>query len=82
MDAYKSFKWFRKSAKQGHAIAQRNLGNSYYFGIGVPEDKDEAAKWLRKAAHQDDKPAKIMLKGLLYSSVFGAFLLKSLPFFF
>ena len=40
--------WWRKAAEQGHAKARQNLGTAYERGEGVPMDKEEAAKWLKK----------------------------------
>jgi hypothetical protein len=57
----KAAKLFRKSAEQGHASAQFNLGVMYETGQGVPEDKAEATKWIRKAAEQGDEDAKAWL---------------------
>jgi len=39
-------------AEQGDASAQKNLGDMYRFGQGVPWDNIEAVKWFRKAADQ------------------------------
>ena len=57
----KAAKLFHKSAEQGHASAQFNLGVMYETGQGVPEDKAEATKWIRKAAEQGDEDAKAWL---------------------
>lgn len=51
-------KWYRKSAEQGNAVAQYNLGNCYYDGNGVPQSYEGAVKWLRKAAEQGVADAK------------------------
>lgn len=58
-------KWYRKAAEQGHAGAQRVLGDCYYSGDGVTQDYKEAVKWLSKAAEQGDKKAQEFLKDLL-----------------
>ena len=47
-------KWYRKSADQGYAQAENNLGILYYYGQGVAKDYTEAAKWYRKAAEGKD----------------------------
>lgn len=39
-------------ASQGDAEAQFRLGSLYYQGLGVRQDYQEAASWLRKAAEQ------------------------------
>ncbi|GHT39463.1 hypothetical protein AGMMS49965_05530 [Bacteroidia bacterium] len=46
-------KWYYKSATQGNAEAQYNLGLLYEFGGGgVKKSKREAKKWYKKAAEQ------------------------------
>ncbi len=45
--------WFRKSADQGNAQAQRNLGSMYEYGRGVPKSETEAVNWYRKSADQE-----------------------------
>lgn len=42
----------RAKAMRGQAKAQFDLGVSYRFGQGVPQDDAEAVKWYRKAAQQ------------------------------
>ena len=54
-------KWYRKAAEQGHAEAQNNLGECYYYGNGVEKNYKEAAKWYRKAAEQGDAYAQCNL---------------------
>lgn len=44
------------------AAAQYNLGINYYEGTGVSQNKEEAKKWLRKAANQGYENAKQYLK--------------------
>jgi TPR repeat protein len=44
--------WFRKSAQQGYAWTEYNLGFMYANGKGVSQDYTEAVKWYRKAAEQ------------------------------
>lgn len=42
----------RKSADQGNALAQNNLGVMYAEGKGVSKDDAEAVKWFTKSAEQ------------------------------
>ena len=42
----------RRLAEQGDADAQYSLGYRYATGTGVPQDRAEAARWLRLAADQ------------------------------
>ena len=54
-------------AKGGDAEAQFELGVMYYYGDGVPEDEEEAAKWTRLAAEQGHAGAQNNL-GLMYDN--------------
>ena len=46
-------KWFRKSADQGYAAAQTELGYMYYKGEGeLPQSDDLAVEWYRMSADQ------------------------------
>ena len=54
----------RKSAEQGNAQAQYNLGVCYAKGNGVTKDYAEAVKWFRKAAVQGHQNAKKVLQRL------------------
>ena len=51
----------RASAEAGDASAQRNLGNMYANGEGLPQDYAEAFKWTRKAAEQGYAEAQFKL---------------------
>ena len=48
---------FRPLAEQGSALAQRRLGELYLAGKAVPADPAEGARWLARAAAQNDVPA-------------------------
>jgi TPR repeat protein len=41
--------WFRKAAEQGNAVAQKNLGDLYGIGRGVPQDYITALMWYNLA---------------------------------
>ena len=56
----------RKTATQGNADAQCNLGLMYYNGEGVPQNKAEAIRWYRLSAKQGLVQAQNNL-GLMYS---------------
>jgi TPR repeat protein len=58
--------WWRKSAEQGVAEAQYELGGLYFDGQGVPQDYSQAAVWYRKAAEQNDAMMAQYKLGLLY----------------
>lgn len=57
--------WYRKSANQGFAPAQTNLGILLETGGQVERNYKEAASWYRKAAEQGDSAAQFNL-GLIY----------------
>ena len=62
-----SFDAMSKQANQGDPAAQYRLGRMYYFGDGVPENREQAARWHAKAADQGHAEAQYVL-GLLYSA--------------
>ncbi len=59
-----AIKWYKKSAEQGSAKAQCNLGYMYESGDGVTIDKEEAKKWYKKSADQGNEDAKKALNRL------------------
>jgi len=50
--------------KQGHPVAQTNLGVMHQFGEGVEQGYKEAAEWYQKAAQQGDAQAMFNLSAL------------------
>ena len=58
-------KWFKKSAKQGHAKAQYNLGLMYDNGWGVAQKYTQAVYWYKKSAEQGYAKAQSNL-GVMY----------------
>jgi TPR repeat protein len=50
--------WYRKSAEQGNADAQYDLGDFYLFGHGVQLDYAQGIRWFRKAAEQGSPAAQ------------------------
>ena len=62
-----AIKWYRKSAEQGEAIAQNNLGAMYAYGEGVEQNYNEAVKWYRKSAEQGYARALTNL-GFMYAN--------------
>lgn len=69
-------KWYRKSAEQGNAGAQCNLGYCYANGTGVSQDHVEAVKWYRISAEQGCAVAQFNL-GECYE--YGNGVLKDIP---
>ena len=58
-------KLLRPLAKQGDVIAQFALSRAYFFGKGVTQNYQEAAKWMLKAAKQGNADAQNIL-GSMY----------------
>ena len=56
-DVERAVSYFKKSAEFGNAKAQRMLGDCYFWGEGIREDKREAVKWYRLAAEQGNAKA-------------------------
>ncbi len=65
-DYKKAFYWFKKSARQGDAVAQFALGLMYQEGKGVTQDYKKAFYWYEKLAKQGDLGAQAMLGELYY----------------
>jgi len=51
-DFFSATRWWRLSADNGYAPAQKQLGDCYREGTGVPQDSSAAAKLIEQAAQQ------------------------------
>ena len=49
-------------AKAGDSKAMHMLGVSFYYGLNVPQNKDEGLRWMRKAAEAGNEKAKSDLR--------------------
>lgn len=47
-----AFKLFMESAEKGHAGAQYNIAEAYFWGNGVEENEEEAVKWYKLSAEK------------------------------
>jgi TPR repeat protein len=63
-----AFKWHTKSAAQGYAIAEINLGLLYERGLGVTKDISKAIEWYTKAAEKGVVIAADYLRRLTQSA--------------
>ena len=61
-DYAEAMQLYRLAAAQGHAVAQKMLGDMFRSGEGVVRDKAEAVKWYRLAAAQGSANAHAWLK--------------------
>lgn len=62
-----AFKLFMESAEKGHAGAQYNIAEAYFWGNGV-EENEEAVKWYKFAAENGYKYAQEQLD-ILYKII-------------
>jgi predicted Zn-dependent protease len=60
-----AFPDYLAAARLGDPWAQMMTGKLYWAGSGVKQDRDEAVAWLRKAAAQGDRDAKVSLEQAL-----------------
>ncbi|MDP7156714.1 MAG: tetratricopeptide repeat protein [SAR324 cluster bacterium] len=68
--AAEKFETMLAKAEAGDAAAQHYLAWMYANGEGVPKDRAEAAKWIRKAAEQGEPETQYML-GEAYANGYG-----------
>lgn len=76
-DESEIFQWVSQSATMGHASSQYMMGERYYYGEGVQEDKFIASEWYRKAAEQGHAESQYSL-GFMYGNEDGVKLDKPL----
>ncbi len=60
-DPVKAFEWYYKAAKQGMVGSMQALGRYYQNGEGIQQNLEQAEKWYRLAAEQDDTLAQVEL---------------------
>jgi TPR repeat protein len=61
-DPAAAVRWCRKTAEQGCAEAQLNLGLAFHMGEGVEKNDAEAVRWCHKAAEQGAANAEEVLR--------------------
>lgn len=57
----KSLEYFQKAAKHNSSIAQFNIGQFYFLGLGLKKNENEAVKWFKKAAEHNSPIAQVQL---------------------
>ena len=60
---------FQKAADKGNAEAEYNIADLYLNGLGVEEDLETSAEWLKKSAEKDYPEAQNMLAVMYYGGV-------------
>lgn len=61
--------WYKQAARQGHVLAQYNLGHQYLTGLGVHQSKPDAMKWWLEAAKQDHALAQFNIGRAYYLGI-------------
>ena len=69
-DLSEAVNWLTKSALQGYAPAQCDLGYCYWAGKGIDKDYVSALNWYRKSAEQGNMTAQFNL-GVCYANGYG-----------
>ena len=59
----------QEKAANGDADAQFQLGDCYFFGLGVPKDMREGVSWYRKAAEAGQIKAQFNLGGCFHEGM-------------
>jgi TPR repeat protein len=57
-------RWVAIAAEADNAAAQYNLGLRYRDGDGVPANRAESVKWLRRASARSNPEARLALRML------------------
>lgn len=68
-DQKRAVDWYTKSAEQGFARAQFNLGGLYILGEGVEQDKSRGVDWQVKAAEQGLAEARVEISSRYFSGI-------------
>ncbi len=61
--------WYTQAARQGHVLAQYNLGHQYLTGTGVKRDENSAMHWWLKAAAQQHPLAQFNVGRAYYLGI-------------
>jgi hypothetical protein len=61
--------WYKQAARQGHVLAQYNLGHQYLTGVGVEKNESSAMQWWLEAAKQDHALAQFNVGRAYYLGI-------------
>lgn len=61
--------WYKQAARQGHVLAQYNLGHQYLTGVGVHKNEQLAMQWWLEAAKQDHALAQFNVGRAYYLGI-------------
>lgn len=68
-DHEQSAYWYTQAARQGHVLAQYNLGHLHLLGNGVKRDEAAAMQWWLKAAEQQHALAQFNIGRAYYLGI-------------
>lgn len=61
--------WYKQAARQGHVLAQYNLGHQYLSGVGITKSDTKAMQWWLKAAKQGHALAQFNIGRAYYLGI-------------
>lgn len=61
--------WYKQASRQGHVLAQYNLGHQYLTGVGVTKNETTAMQWWLEAAKQDHSLAQFNIGRAYYLGI-------------
>lgn len=61
--------WYKQAARQGHVLAQYNLGHQYLTGAGVEQSNTQAMQWWLQAAKQNHPLAQFNIGRAYYLGI-------------
>lgn len=61
--------WYKQAARQGHVLAQYNLGHQYLAGVGVAKNEKSGVRWWLAAAKQDHALAQFNVGRAYYLGI-------------
>jgi len=61
--------WYKQAARQGHVLAQYNLGHQYLSGVGVEKNSIKAMDWWLQAAKQGHALAQFNIGRAYYLGI-------------
>lgn len=61
--------WYKQAARQGHVLAQYNLGHQFLTGVGVAKNDSTAMQWWLRAAEQDHALAQFNVGRAYYLGI-------------
>ena len=71
-DYHRAFTYLEPAAKNGNADAEYAVGYMYFYGLGTVQNKEQAMRWMQRAANQGQLQAQraiTMIRGEDFSTM-------------